>query len=89
VKTEEIAELETRREFLKNRAAIPAERLTPYGGLWIAWNPEGTRIVAKASDPESLDNQIVVAGEDPEQCVVEGVPATGSILGGEGLGPVG
>ncbi len=83
------AELETRRRFLANRAALPAEELAPYIGLRIAWNPEGSRLVAKASDPETLDDQILAAGEDPEQCVVEGIPAANSMLGGAGLGPVG
>jgi hypothetical protein len=89
MRTELAAELETRRMFLKNRAAFPIAELAPYKGLWIAWSPEGSRVVAQSRDPESLDEQILAAGEDPEQCVVEGIPANESMLGGDGLGPVG
>jgi len=87
MRTDLVADLETRRRFLKNRANFRAEDLAPYVGLWIAWNPDGSRIVAQASDPANLDAQIVPAGEDPEQCVVEGIPAAESLLGGEGLRP--
>ena len=62
MRTDLAADSETRRKFLENRAAFPAEKLVPYEGLWIAWNPEGSRVVAKASDPESLDDQILAAG---------------------------
>jgi hypothetical protein len=88
MRTELATEMETRRRFLKNRAAFSIADLARYRGFWIAWNPEGSRIVAQSSDPESLDEQILAAGEDPEQCVVEGIPATESMLGGEGLSPV-
>jgi hypothetical protein len=89
MRTDLIADLENRREYLKIRAAFPAEKLEANRGLWIAWNPAGSRIVAQASDPESLDAQILAAGEDLEQCVVEGISATESMVGVEGLGPEG
>lgn len=37
--------------------------------------------------PEDLDDRIRAAGEDPERCVVEGIPATDAMVGGEGFGP--
>jgi hypothetical protein len=42
--------------------------------------------VADSEAPEDLDDRIRAAGEDPERCVVEGIPATDAILGGAGLG---
>jgi hypothetical protein len=77
------------RSFLEHRAALPAEALTPYAGRWIAWSPDGSRIVADSQGPEELDELILAAGQDPERCVVEGVPATDAVLGGEWLGAVG
>jgi hypothetical protein len=84
-----MSELECRRRFLENRAALPAEALARYAGRWIAWSPDGARIVADSEAPEDLDDRIRAAGEDPERCVVEGIPATDAILGGAGLGPTG
>ena len=84
-----MSELECRREFLERRAAIPAKALVRYVGRWIAWSPDGSRIVADSDAPEDLDDRILAAGEDPEQCVVEGIPATDAMLGGDGLGSMG
>jgi hypothetical protein len=86
--TDQKSELEDRRKFLKSRAALPAEALAPYAGHWIAWSPDGAQIVAHSEIPEDLDDRIRAAGEDPERCVVEGIPATEAMLGGEGLGPM-
>jgi hypothetical protein len=83
------SELECRRKFLERRAALPAEALARYAGRWLAWSPDGSRIVADSDVPEDLDDRIVAAGEDPERCVVEGIPATDAMLGGEWLGPTG
>jgi hypothetical protein len=84
-----MSELECHRKFLERRAALPAEALTCYAGRWIAWSPDGARIVADSEAPEGLDDRIRAAGEDPERCVVEGIPATDAMLGGAGLGPTG
>jgi hypothetical protein len=84
-----MSELECHRKFLERRAALPAEALANYAGRWIAWSPDGARIVADSDAPEDLDDRIRAAGEDPERCVVEGIPATDAMLGGAGLGPTG
>jgi hypothetical protein len=78
-----------RRQFLEHRVAFSAEALAPYAGRWIAWSPDGGSIVAAADAPEDLDDRIRAAGEDPEWCVVEGIPTTGATLGGAGLGLAG
>jgi hypothetical protein len=82
-------EFESRREFLEHRAALPAEALVPFAGRWIAWSPDGARIVADSDVPEDLDDRIRAAGEDPERCVIEGIPAADAMLGGGGLGAAG
>lgn len=81
-------ELEERRRFLANRATFPWDALRPYAGRWIAWSPDGARIVAASDVPDELDDLVRAAGEDPERCVAEGIPATDAMLGGEGTGPL-
>ncbi len=76
-------------KFLERRAAVPAETLARYAGRWIAWSPDGARIVADSEAPEDLDDRIRAVGEDPERCVVEGIPASDATLGGAGLGATG
>jgi len=78
-------EMECCRKFLEHRAALPATALIPYAGRWIAWSPDGARIVAVSPAPEDLDDRIRAAGEDPERCVVEGVPTTDAMLVARGL----
>ena len=42
--------VERMRVFLKNRAAIPVEELARFAGEWVAYNPEGTAIVAHSAE---------------------------------------
>jgi hypothetical protein len=76
-----LSELEDRRKFLENRAQFPLDELARYAGRWIAWSPDGARIVAEAGAPEALDQLVRDAGEDPERCIVEGIPAEDAIVG--------
>jgi len=68
--------------YLKNRLQFPMDTLARHAGNWIAWSPDGARIVASSADPDALDHLIRVAGEDPEQCLIEGVPDTDGVIGG-------
>ena len=43
--------LEKRQEYLANRTMFPLEELAKYSGQWVAWSPDGTRIVAHATEP--------------------------------------
>jgi hypothetical protein len=69
-------------EYLKNRAAFPLAELAKHRGEWVAWSPDGTRLVATSRDPDALDDLIRAAGEDPENCPITGIPESDSVLGG-------
>ena len=69
-------------EYLKNRLAFPLEELANHRGEWVAWSPDGTRLVAASRDLDALDNLVRAAGEDPENCPIEGIPDADSVLGG-------
>jgi len=74
--------LEKQREFLANRTSFPLDKLAQYAGEWIAWSPDGARIVAHATDPRAVYELIRAVGEDTEECLVEGIPAEDSVIGG-------
>ena len=82
-----LTELEERRKYLENRSRFPLEGLTKYAGQWIAWRPDGSRIVAHAVDEAALEELILQAGEDPQRCIVEGIPTEDAIFGGGYAGP--
>jgi hypothetical protein len=69
-------------EYLKNRLAFPLEELAKHRGKWVAWSPDGRWLVATSRDPEALDALILAAGENPEECTVEGIPDADCVLGG-------
>lgn len=70
------------REYLRNRQNFPLDQLAPHAGEWVAWSPDGARIVASSKNLADLDNLIRAAGEDPEQCPIEGIPDSDSVIGG-------
>lgn len=41
-------------KFDANRWKIPPEQLLPYAGLHVAWNPEGTKILASGKTREQV-----------------------------------
>ena len=72
-------------EYLKNRVAFPLEELANHRGEWVAWSPDGARIVAATRDPDALDDLIRAAGADPEDCPIEGIPDADCVVGGLGV----
>ena len=57
----------------------------PRHQLWpehFEWSPDGTRLVAVSRDADALDDLIRKAGEDPENCPIEGIPDSDCVLGG-------
>lgn len=68
--------------FLRNRANFPLQELARHRGRFVAWNPDGTRIVASCDKEEEIDHLILAAGENPEDCVVGSVPEADAVIGG-------
>jgi len=77
--------LEGRKKFLANRAQLSPAELEVHASQWIAWSPDGTRIVAYADDLEVLDELVLQAVEDLERCVIEGIPEADVLLGDRSL----
>ena len=61
-------------EYQTNRAALPRAALEPYAGRWVAFSPDGQRIVASGETLEHLEDQIVAAGQDPQAVILEYLP---------------
>ena len=79
------ADAALRRKYIENRSRVSPDHLVEFSGRWIAWSPDGARIVAQAECSEELDALIAQAGEDPERCVIEGIPEHDALLGGGAL----
>lgn len=62
--------------------AFPLDELAKHRGEWVAWSPDGTRLAAASATPDALDDLIRAAGEDPEDCPIEGIPETDTVGGG-------
>jgi hypothetical protein len=72
-------------EFQNNRPQFPPEELEKYTGKYVAWSPDGTRILASDDDEMRLDATIQAAGYDPAEVLISFVPpADEVILGGGG-----
>jgi hypothetical protein len=68
--------------FTKNRAAFPIEELAKYIGKWVAFSPDGTKIIAAHEDVETVAQLVEQAGFDPQTVVFEGFPEEDTIYGG-------
>jgi hypothetical protein len=55
--------------FDENRRQFPLEKLAAYAGQFVAWNPDGTRILASAASMEAVEEKLIAAGIDPSQVV--------------------
>ena len=71
--------------FQKNRRQFPPEELAKFTGQYVAWSPDGTRILAADEDELRLDNTIEAAGYDPAEILIAFVPRGDEILLGGGL----
>jgi hypothetical protein len=74
-------DLEDRRRFLENRAQYSLDDLARLAGCWVAWSADCTRLVAVAERPEILDDLVRQAREEPEHCIVEGIPTEDATIG--------
>jgi hypothetical protein len=74
-------------QFIRNRNAFPLEELARYAGRYVAWSPDGTRILASDADELELDATLRAAGHDTSEVLVSFVPFPDEIiLGGGGNG---
>jgi hypothetical protein len=69
--------------FYENRNRFALEELAKYRGRYVAWSPDGSRIVASDEDELKLDEAIRAAGYDVSETVVSFVPDEDTILGGD------
>jgi hypothetical protein len=70
-------------EFLKNRHRFPLDDLDRYAGQYVAWSPDGARIIASDEDPIRLIAAVDAAGFDHEETLIEAIPRPDEvILGG-------
>ena len=67
------------RVYLKNRPNFPLDELAKHRGEFIALSSDGKRIVAASEDFLKLDDLIRAAGEDPAECMIEGIPDVDTI----------
>jgi hypothetical protein len=61
-------------EFRENRKRFPREELAKYRGQWVAFSPDGRRIVAGAATLEDLEVRLQAMGEDAQRLAFEGIP---------------
>ncbi len=58
------------RSYSENRSRFPADELAPYAGQYVAWSPDGMRILAHGTDAELVEHQLAAAGINPAAVVI-------------------
>ena len=71
--------------FQKNRHRFPPEELARHSGKYVAWSPDGDRILAADEDELRLARTIRAAGHDSAEVLIAFVPAEDEVLLGGGL----
>jgi hypothetical protein len=61
--------------YVLNRGKLPREELARYAGQWLAWNLDGTRILAHGSDLDTVIELLEAAGLGYRDVIWEEVPA--------------
>ena len=64
---------------------LSAEAYREYRGQWIALSADGTCIPASADDLNTLEDQLVADGADPEKVIFDRVEDDDLVLGGAEL----
>lgn len=58
----------------RNRQRFSFDDLAPYAGQYVAFDLEGSRILACGQDRNDVETRLVTAGFDPAHAVVERIP---------------
>ena len=61
------------------------EKLSEHRGRWVAFSPDGRRLIASSANLAELDALVRRVGEDPEEVLLERIPGDGSIRSGSEL----
>ena len=72
-------------KYLKNRQQFPPEELEKYAGKYVAWSPDGTRIIASDDDYAKVAQAVDASGYDPAEIVMEPIPFPDEVVLGGGL----
>ena len=72
-------------EYLRNRRQFPHDELARYAGKYVAWSPDGTRIIASDEDPLKVVAAVDGSGYDPAEVVMEPIPYPNEVILGGGL----
>jgi hypothetical protein len=73
--------------YLRNRRTFSLDELDKYAGKYVAWSPDGTRIIASADDLSTLCRAVDSTAFDPADVVMEPVPLPDEVVLGAGLDP--
>ena len=76
----DLADLMALGQHNENRNRFPAEELEKYRGQYIAWSLDGTRIIAHADDPDTLDALLLQLGDEGQRCVLSCFPEEDTIF---------
>ena len=56
-------------QYHQNRRNFPLEELAKYAGQYVAFSPDGTRILASGASEEEMEQNLIAAGVHPSQVV--------------------
>jgi hypothetical protein len=62
------------KRYNENRNRFSLEQLEPYAGQYVAFNAEGTRILAHGEDHPAVEAMLRASGIDPETVVFSRIP---------------
>ena len=71
-------------QFLTNRQQFPPGELAKHAGKYIAWSPDGTRILASDDDLEKVAAAVEDQGYDSSEIVLSSVPFPDEVVLGAG-----
>ena len=66
-------------------ADLPYGQLREYHGGWVAFSPDGSRLITGAATLALLEAKLREAGENPEEVLLEQIPHGDSIPSGSEL----